>query len=292
MKWIILFALLEIVVLVPIADNVGGEFLTGFELGVLGHEGESYLVVNNTGPLQATGVVLDVTIMGVSPLDDRKGCPEGIVKVSGDHLHATFDRMTPNRQCILAHAPIDANTSSGRITADGYSTIWSPASTDVFQKTMDIMATGTIWVVVVFVAWNAIMIAYVIMDLKRLVSWIILQFKLFKWWIFDRKRKKLPSAGDVAKYLREEYKHNADNDDASVVIVILCGKDTVGQIESHTGMAHGRVVHILGRLRKAGIVVDGGIALVPSLEKELKKRADDLCGCLKHRGLSLESDAD
>ena len=91
MKAVIILAVLDILILLPISDNMGGELLTGFELKVIEEWDATRLVVMNTGPLQATGVILNGSVKELVPLDDGRGCPEGTVVVSGDYIRATFD---------------------------------------------------------------------------------------------------------------------------------------------------------------------------------------------------------
>lgn len=294
MRWVIAAVLVDVILLVPITsmeESIGGEFVTGFEADVLEGGGDTHLVVKNTGPLQATGVVLDGTIDGLSHLGDGRGCPEGIVTLHGDYVHATFDRMTPNRECRLALAPPNADLSSIRITADGYYTVWSPASAEIVKKILANIPTWHGLLFILFVAWNALLLVYVLSGTRQWVLTLVLGCRRFKWWLNDRERPILQHADEVAGHLRKEYKIVAGKDEAAVVIVVLCGKDTLGQIIRHTGMARGRAEHVLQRLRNEGIIAGEKIALVESLDASLRKRAAALCRTIPDSDFSIDSDA-
>ena len=112
LRAVIIAVLADVVLLVPITSigaSMGGELVTGFYLNTTERDGGTYLVVANTGPLPATGVVLAGSVDGLSYPAAGPGCHEGLVKLKGDRIRATFDRMTPNYLCVLASAPLDAD---------------------------------------------------------------------------------------------------------------------------------------------------------------------------------------
>ena len=290
MRVFIIAVLLDVALIVPVTSvgsSMGGELVTGFYLNTTEVDEDTYLVVANTGPLPATGVVLSGSVGGPSLPSDRHDCPEGNVDVNGDRILATFDRMTPNYQCMLASVHPDADLSSVGITADGYTTVWTKAGAEYMDALWGVMTTWPGALIPAFVIWNIILIAYILISAKDMAIKLAYQCRRFKWWLRDRDRKKLPLANNVADFMHREYGIADDKDIAGVVIVIMCGKDTLGQIKRHTGMASGRVMYILRLLRDKEIVSREGITLAGSLRGRLMDHTENLCECLEHETLDI-----
>lgn len=290
MRATIIAVLVDVALIVPITSmgaSIGGELVTGFYLNTTEGGGDTYLVVANTGPLPATGVVLSGSVDGLSPPSHWHDCPEGNVDVDGDRILATFDRMTPNYPCTLASVHPGANLSSVWITADGYTTVWSKAGAEFMDAIWDFIWTWPGILIPMFVGWNVLVLAYILTGLKDLVVELAHLYRRFKWWLRDRGRKELPLAKRVADYLHREYSIVNDKDIAAVVVVIMCGKDTPGQIKRHTGMSRGRIMYILELLRNEKILSGCGFTLAESLRARLLDHVDDLCGCLEVEGLGI-----
>lgn len=293
MRGFIIVALVEIALIVPITSigaNIGGELVTGFYLNTTEVDGDTYLVVENTGPLQATGVVLSGSVDGVTQPSHWHDCPEGNVKVHGDRILATFDRMTPNHRCTLASVPTDADLSSVTITADGYTTVWTKAGAEFMDALWAFMWTWPGALIVAFVVWNALLLAYILTGLKDLAVKLPHLYRRLKWRLRESDRKEMPLAKHVASYLHREYGIVDDKDIAAVVVVIMCGKETPGQIKRHTGMARGRIMYILRLLKDEKILSSDGSTLVDSLRCELLDHVDDLCGSLERERLNIGAD--
>lgn len=293
MRWFIIAVLVEIALIVPLTSigaSIGGELVTGFYLNTTGVEGDAYLVVKNTGPLQATGVVLSGSVDGITQPSHWHGCPEGNVKVHGDRILATFDRMTPNHECTLASVPLDADLSSVEITADGYTTVWTKAGAELMDALWAVIWSWPGALIVAFVVWNALLLAYILTGLKDLAVKLPHLYRRLKWRLRESDRKEMPLAKHVANYMHREYGIVDDEDIAAVVVVIMCGKDAPGQIERHTGMARGRIMYILGLLQDEKILSSDGSTLADSLRCELLDHVDDLCGSLERGRLDIGAD--
>ena len=93
---------------------------------------------------------------------------------------------------------------------------------------------------------------------------LLLTFKL--WWRRNEKRKPLPNTtSKIINRARNEYGVKLNDDDASVLALLLCGKDTIRQIEQHTGMYRHHIKYIIKMLRKKELIVPVKITPVASL---------------------------
>ena len=283
---------IEAVSIALITAGIGSELVTDFAVNTVSHGNRSAMVVTNAGILQASSVIFDGVFPGAVGMEGNAGCMEGDVRVSGTgHVRATFERMTPNHPCMVAIVPDGTDASSVRITADGYLATWTPARAEHWERFLEWLWAGKV-VLLVFSIGHAVIALIILADaVVSAVGSVTLKFRSAAWWTVDRRRPRRPFEDDIASHLKSEYGLRGGRDEAAVVLVVFCGKDTMGQIIKHTGMAKGRASHALNQLKRAGIVVGCVPTIVPSLEKSLEPQRDDLCGCVGNGAIVLSGNA-
>ena len=284
---------IEAVSIALITAGIGAEFVTGFEVTTVPHDNGSAMVVANAGILQASNVIFDGMFPGAVGMEGDAGCMEGAGRVSDTgHVRATFERMTPNHPCMVAMVPDGTSTSSVRITADGYLATWTPARAEHWDHLLERLGAGEAVLWIVFIC--QLVIAMIILaDLVMfVVHVVVLAIRRIAWKTMEHSRPKLLFESKIADHLKSEYGLHAGRDEAAVVLVVFCGKDTMGQIIKYTKMAKGRATHVLNLLREAGIVVGDAPTIVPSLRMSLEAHHNDLCKCVEDATIILNANAE
>ena len=286
---IVAVVVIEAVLVSLIVAGIGAELVTNFVIDRVPYDNESAIVVTNTGIIQANNVIFDGVFPGADGVAGGVDCMEGAIRVFGTgHIRATFERMTPNQPCTVALVPNGTDVSSVKITADGYLATWTPARAEYWNHFLERLLAGEI-VFWFFFASQVVMALVILTDsVRSAVGYAILIFRRITWWMIDRRRPRWPFYGNIAYHLKSEYGLRAGRDEAAVVLMIFCGKDTMGQIIKHTKMTNGRAKHVLNRLIAAGIVVGDVPAIVTSLRKSLEPYRNDLCKCTRGAAFALD----
>lgn len=237
--------------------------------GKVGHGGGT-LVVTNSGLFQVTGMLLTWTIPGAHPIDMAGACMEGRVSVDDNgHIRAEFDRMTPGMECRLANVVDRGMDPSGiAITADGYTGVWT-IEQSIHQSVIREL----------FMSWLTIPLVIAVVHIFFVFTTIIhAAFGLY--WGRVEQRKPDPNATEnIQEFIKKEYGVKLTCNEGAVLTLIVCGKDTIGQLEVHTGMRRWHIRHLINQLRRRCLVESDRIAPVPSLA--FLADYDDVCA--EHR---------
>lgn len=265
------FSAMGAIMAAVLAAPVGGQLHSSFVFDVVGGEGGNALVLTNNGMFQVTGMLLSGTIPGAQPVD---GCAEGRVTVAGNgSIRSEFDRMTPGMPCRLAVVGDDPVDLSGiAITADGFTGVWTVDQSELPSR---IAALFWSW-------WGAVFFAVVIAQVLLLYAMYDALTKIIGaaiGWYWKRTEKEIRrprAAPTVVRHVRAEYGTNISLDEGSVLVLLVCGKDTLGQLEQHTGMRRSHIRHLIKRLRRKRLI--DPVRIVPIRSLAFLACAGDLCG--------------
>lgn len=270
------FIAIEALMVTALVAPVGGQLHSSFAFDVVGGDGGDVLVVTNNGWFQVTGMLLSGTVPGAKPVG---GCAEGRVAVAENgSIRSEFDRMTPGMPCHLAvvgGAPVDL--SGIVITADGFTDVWTADRAELQSKATALILSWWGAMLIAMIAAQ-ILLLYAIYDaLTKIVGGIV-----GKYWQRTEKRVSEPHAtGRLVRYVREEYGVGITRDEGSVLVLLVCGKDTLGQLERYTGMRRTHIRHLIKGLRRRRLVDPVHIAPVRSLGSLAS--AGDVCGDVRPR---------
>ena len=94
----------------------------------------------------------------------------------------------------------------------------------------------------------------------------IVGFAVGWYWGRTETRKREPCAAEsVVQYVRAEYGTDISPDEGSVLVLLVCGKDTLGQLEKYTGMRRSHIRHLIKTLRRRRLVDSARVAPIRSL---------------------------
>lgn len=262
------FVAIEAVIVTALVAPVGGQLYSSFAFDMVasGNGSDGVLVVTNNGWFQASGLLLSGTVPGARPIggDGGVACAEGRVVVADNGVvRAEFDRMTPGIQCQLAavDAAAAADLSGIVITADRFTGAWTVNHAELPSKIAALVVSWWSLVLVALVA-SQILILYTIYNVFTSMVGVLVGV----YWKRSEKRKSNPRAtNSIIDYIRKEYGIVPSCDEGAILVLLICGKDTLEQIGCHTGMRRSHIRHLIKRLRGRHLVDPVRIAPIPSL---------------------------
>lgn len=261
------FVAIEAVIVTALVAPVGGQLYSSFAFDIVasGNGSDDVLVITNNGWFQASGLLLSGTVPSARPIGDGGSavCAEGRVVVADNGVvRAEFDRMTPGIRCQLAAVDADAVDLSGIvITADRFTGAWTVNHAELPSKIAALVASWWGLVLVVMIA-SQILLLYAIYNAFTSAVGLLVGM----YWKRAEKREREPRAtNNIVKYIRKEYGVVLSCDEGVVMVLVICGKDTLEQIGRYTGMRRNHIRHLIKRLRGLRLVDPVRIAPIPSL---------------------------
>ena len=252
---------------------VGGELYSSFAFDVESREGGNVLIVTNNGRFQVTGVVLSGIVPSAQQYEGAAGCAEGHqVVVENGTVYSQFDRMTPGMPCYLAIMG-DANDdlSGIAITADGFTGTWTIERAETWPKIVAVFTSGWGFMVIGIVGAQ-IFLLYLMYNMATGLIDVIMQ----SYWSTREKKMRRPCAtSKMIRYVQEEYGVSISVGEGAILVLLVCGKDTLGQLEKYTGMRRTHIRHLIKKLRHRRLLDPTNIAPIPSLVLSLN--AGDMC---------------
>lgn len=263
----------QAVSVMAIMAPVGGELYSSFAFDVVSSEGGNILVVTNNGRFQVTGVVLSGIVPGAQQYEGAVGCAEGHqVVVENGGVYSQFDRMTPGMPCYLAivkNASVDL--SGIAITADGFTGTWTIERAETWPKIEAVFTSGWGFMVIGMIGAQ-IFLLYVTYNVATGFIGVIMQ----SYWSDREKKMRRPCAtGKMIRYVQEEYGVPLSIGEGAILVLLVCGKDTLEQLEKYTGMRRTHIRHLIKKLRHRRLLDPTNIVPIPSIVLSLN--AGDMC---------------
>lgn len=128
---------------------------------------------------------------------------------------------------------------------------------------------------------SAVIILIILLILVGLLLFMLIWCKAFNlYWERVEKRSPKPRATkNVIAFIGQEYGVKLSNNEGVILTLIMCGKDTSGQLKVRTGMSPWHINYVINQLREHNLVEADRIAPIPSLGFLAKN--DDVCGDLR-----------
>jgi len=254
---IILVIIVPIITLAAGSDMMKSELLTDFEIDTFHQNGNLMLNIKNIGLIQSNHALLTVYANGTLG-DFIDECPEGVMTYADTATMAiiTFQRMSPGMSCLF---DIDIKNGTNIIdkllTADGRITTWSESSTY-----WSWLVTGIVVLIIIEILtiWYASKL-----PIMKLIFFVMLKLR-------GKSYEDSKHVEKVCSYVRNEYGISINNQDATIIEMIFCGKDTKGQLVKNTNLPISYVNYRIKKMRQDEIISKDVLKIDDTLHKYLE----------------------